>query len=148
MKGADSKRQSLLARTRVSWRACIHTFRIPHPASNYSPVSPLPFYPKIQKRGDLLVCAEAVPSAWGRLSSFSFSPSCDTSIYLTIDPSKPNFSLTKPFLSTNLFRDRNSLSTTTLARYNSDLLNGSQILLVSAITLVPGINIFYERQRK
>lgn len=72
----------------------------------------MPFYPKIQKRGDLLVCAEAERNAWGRLRS-PFPPRVRvirSSTSRSRPPSEPNFSLTKPFLFGNLFRDRNSLS--------------------------------------
>lgn len=116
-----------------------------------SPLYPVPFYPKIQKRGDLLVCAEAEPNTYGWLLSLSpslclFLSSSRLRAILPSSsriqpPSKPNFSLTKLFLSGNLFRDRNSLSTTTLARYNSGLLNGGQILLGSAIALTSGDKI-------
>jgi hypothetical protein len=60
----------------------------------------------------LLVCAEAEQNAWGRLRPPS-RPHVRLirSSHLAITtPSKPNSSLTKPFLFGNLFRDRGSLS--------------------------------------
>lgn len=113
--------------------------RVAHPRPRITHRSPLyrftravlPENPKT--RGFACVCgskAERVGSIALPLLPLSlflslfFSPPRDSSIYLRIQPpSKPNFSLTKPFLSGNLFRDRNLLSTTILARYNSGLLN-------------------------
>lgn len=151
-KGADSKK----AVPRLHAHACpirrMYTY-IPNSTPCLELLTSLPFtvLPENPKtRGFARVCGSGAKRVGSIILFLLLSPFrvILPSMYLTIDPSKPNFSLTKPFLSTNLFRDRNSLSTTTLARYNSDLLNGSQILLVSAITLVSVIRTFSESSIK
>lgn len=123
---ADSKRQPLLApHTSQNSRFSLELF----PSLPFTRAV-LPENPKT--RGFARVCgsrAERVGSiALPLPPSLAPSPLLASArcFHLPQDPappSKPNFSLTKPFLSGNLFRDRNSLSTITLARYNSGLLN-------------------------
>jgi len=161
--GCENPRERERERERENYFYAVHVqprarARNPHPASNYSPVSPLPFYPKIQKRGDLLVCAEAEQNAWGRLRPLSRP--CVRAIrssHLAITtPSKPNSSLTKPFLFGNLFCDRGSLSRrplspVTIAIYRANITPRSRLVPArESYRHRPAsrINYIYERERE